>query len=561
MSIPENSDLTQVAPTNSSKPITASGRWGKPVDKSFLPVFKKLSWRVIVVASLFQMFLLITRESLFAIFCVITGWYLVDSIFLKPRVLKNYPFSTFLILGFCLTQLYFPLVFTILEGKSIIYNLKLPIDVFLHAFLALLVIVFVHFFYRTYTRNRTFNAKKSTLYRIGLFEPPSQKQLWLMGFIGLLATFYIYFLSSAWVNGDSGSPVDKFIKGFFPFAYAPFFIPFSTLFGGKKVDMKKLWPKLAVFTFLLFLLSIIRNSRGAFMVGFTSLGFSYLLGLLLGVFIPKFFSTRNVIIGAVGFWLLIGPLSDLGTAMVIVRSQRYSVSPIELLTQTISTLFDQEQLNDFRRENSGTVFSDEWDEGYLNNLFLARFCNLKFNDNSLSMAGKLGHFDPVMQKFQLDRLLSIFPQPMLDVLRVDIDKAYVSSSSIGDVFYYQTSSSDISALGQYKGGHFEGTGLAGFGWWYLAIIGVLILPTFYLMDKFVFIKTTIVNEVQGALIDRKMVLSFAGLLNISFIFTFLANSEGVLDIGSFIIRGWLQIVLLYIVVLKFTGFLSKLLSK
>ena len=76
----------------------------------------------------------------------------------------------------------------------------------------------------------------------------------------------------------SGDASGKAIQALFPFAYAPYFIPFKTLFGGIGKVKKSTIYLLAGFTVLLFIVSIARNSRGVFMVGFASIGFAYFAG-------------------------------------------------------------------------------------------------------------------------------------------------------------------------------------------------------------------------------------------------------------------------------------------
>ncbi|MEJ7663170.1 MAG: hypothetical protein WKG07_28350 [Hymenobacter sp.] len=193
-----------------------------------------------------------------------------------------------MILGFTTTQFYFPLVFTSLEGKPVIFNLELPYLVFLHSSAAMVVITLSHALYRALRRPQL-GHRPTLMLKLGFFDIPTDVQLWLIGFIGLAATFYTYlYQPSGWTV--TGAASDKVVESLIPFTYAPFCLPFKRLYGSNdKLTMRQLLP-LAGFTVLLFLVSIGRNSRGGFMIGFSSVGLAYILGLLLGVYRAKFFT-------------------------------------------------------------------------------------------------------------------------------------------------------------------------------------------------------------------------------------------------------------------------------
>ena len=160
---------------------------------------------------------------------------------------------------------------------------------------------------------------------------------------------------------------------------------------------------------------------------------------------------------------------------------------------------------------------------------------------------KIGEFDPDMQQFSIDHFWGNLPDPFLKALNIDLDKDEVYSMSFGDVIY---------VLGGGKGypkgfrvGHMSGTGMATFGWWYLAIFGGLMLPTFMLFDKFY----KKIRSQEGG--PSRPIFSVCGLL----IITFLYHSrfrESVVNFAEYLVRDWIQTVLLYYVVFHFTRILS-----
>ncbi|WP_432708695.1 hypothetical protein [Pedobacter sp.] len=486
--------------------------------------------------------------------CIALTWFILTQTFLKKQKLEAYPLSSFLIIGFTSTQLYFPLVFTSLEFKPVVFNLELPYDVFLHTTAAFFVLVIAHYLYSCLPADKNRGAN-SLLYKAGFFDTPAEASLWIMGAVGLLANVYVLVANtnvSVEVTGNAG---DKFIQSLISFAYAPYFIPFYGLYGSNKIASKKLVPLLIAFTLALFIISIARNSRGAFMIGFTSVGFSYLLGLFLGIFKPPKIAYKMVILSCLGFWIITGPLADLGTAMVIVRGDRNDISRAELIELTISAFSDKDAINLRRLEDMD--FESDWDERYLNNVFTSRFSNLKFNDASLVQAAKIGDNNPLMYNYSIDYIWGALPGPILKIVNPDLDKEFVYSMSFGD-FIYSLTGAGPKVAGGFRLGHFAGTGMAAFGWWYLAILGLGMIPVFFLFDK-LSIKRQI-NFMRGKLKSERVNFSVCGLLCLTSIFQFLPT-ESVVGPATFLIRGYIQLLILYWFIFQLTNVIIYLIKK
>ena len=527
-------------------------------NNNFIDNLINWSWIVILISSIFQFIFFQIVENTLAIICVIFAWLLVTIFFFRLRILQQYPLSTFFLIGYTSTQFYFPLVFTSIEVKPIIFNLEHPIGVFLHSLLALIVLIIVHTVYRFMFKPISKN-KISFLEKVNFFDPPSDFQMWFMGFTGLGASFYVYLYSPSIGWNVTGSALDKFIQALIPFSYAPFFLPFSQLYGRDKKKSKFLVVLLVTFAFLLFLVGIGRNSRGAFMIGFISTGLAYTIGLLLGYFKPRFFTIKNIAIGVFALWLLTSPLADIGTAMVIVRGQRHDISYLELIEQTLEIFNDKESIRLYRSIDTDTKEKKEWDENYLNNIFLARFSNVKFNDASLIQAEKIGEMDMLMFNFSIDYAWATLPQPFLDVLGININKEMVKGVSIGDYLYYRASGSP-EALGGYRTGSFAGTGMAAFGWWYLLILGVVIVPVYILMDKFSIQIHKSEDNIYNGKPYQQVRFSVCGLLILDSIFRFFPV-ESVVSITAFIFRDWIQLVTIYIILYKISNLLNINLKK
>ncbi|MBA4053731.1 MAG: hypothetical protein C0490_03380 [Marivirga sp.] len=518
--------------------------------KKFTSLIVRWSWFLFGIFSVYQFIFFPDLTNAMMVACVGFAWLILTKLFLKQEMLRNFPFSSFLIFGFTSTQFYFPLVFTSLEGKPLIYNLELPEQVFLHSTSALLVLTVSHAFYRLVSK-LSYRRSYSVLTKTGFFTPPTDIQLWIMGFIGIAASYYVFFTAPDVGWEVTGAASDKLVQGLIPFSYAPFFIPFGLLYGRSGPTSKRLTPMLLAYMLILFGISIGRNSTGGFMLGFTAVGFSYFLGLLLGIFQPRFFTLKNVLIGAFGIWLLVGPLADLRTAMVLVRGDRLEMSAEELLPLTLEAFNDKEAINMRRLEDNTQGVDTDWDERYLDNVFTARFANIKFNDNSLVRAEVVKKYDPDMLEYSIDYILGGLPDPFLKALNLDVDKEFVYSLSIGDYLYL--AAGGYGYVSGFRSGHFAGTGMATFGWWYLFILGIGMIPVFFLFDKFSKKKSIdFTSEKSGT---KQLQFSFCGLLALFSVFQFMP-SESVITIATFLMRGWIQMALLYFFVFHFTRLIN-----
>lgn len=519
---------------------------------SFLRQLVIASWIILALCIVYQVIFFAEEMNLVAMAAVVIVWTITCAVWLKTRMLSKYLISTFMLIGFTSAQFYFPVVFTTLENKPVIYNLEMPEDVFLHSSLCFLVLLVAHAVYR-YSRRLSFGRSTSLMTKLGFFDPPSHLQVWIMGLIGMAASFYVYFASPDIGREITGAAEDKLLQGLVPFSYAPFLILVAKIYGNNEKIHRGFIPALVVFSLALFAVSIVRNSRGAFILGLTTPVFAYGLGLMLGIYKNRLITFKNVALAAVAAWVLAGPLSDLGTAMLIVRGTRTEIPPGELFTATLDALDDKRAIEARKKEDQDASMDWDWDERYLDNLFTARFSNIKFNDSNLITSAKVGQFDPDMQQYSLDAFIAIFPQPVIDFFGLDVDKDWTLSMSFGDFMYVL--SGGQGTLQGYRTGQIAGTGLAAFGWWYLALLGVTVIPLFYLNDKLVRYRTSFADGE-----NRVTQLSMCGVLFLTPFFQFFLL-ESVVQIVTYLARLWIQMIVLYFVIYHISLRISRLFEK
>ena len=95
-------------------------------DTGFLRRAVRLSWVALILAIIYQCIFFPEIENIIEMVAVVFPWIIATRMLLRTKALETYLISTLILLGFVSTQFYFPLMFTTMENKPLIYNLELP---------------------------------------------------------------------------------------------------------------------------------------------------------------------------------------------------------------------------------------------------------------------------------------------------------------------------------------------------------------------------------------------------------------------------------------------------
>jgi hypothetical protein len=472
-----------------------------------------------------------------------SGAFLIVFDALRPQRLYRYPLSTLVVLGFGVTLQVGPLLFTAFEGNTLTYNLKVPVATFGHGVLASLVSIIAH---RLYRKERIFNQVRGTiqqgLLQLRIFAPLAVKETLFMGALGVAA----YAVGPLVVEQvEAGNVFLKLLEGFRFLATIPVAFFLYALTGGRHgyheastfPRVRFAWFVLIFYTLALVVVGLLRNSRSTFIFPLSCLALGLALYWLFGLL--RFRSSSFVafvLAVVVGLPLL----TDLASAMVITRNLRGDLPPFALVEQTLQQMEDRSAIKRFNREVGERGLVSDWSENYVSNVFLARFANAKFPDNSLENESRLTSASrDEMLLFHWHRLISTFPAPALRLVGVsDQIKAEATSVSFGDKLYSLATGSAFS-LGGFRTGHFFGTGLAAFDAFYIAWLFVGFLMLFPLVDSHALIRLD--SEGGPPLISAVAITQLIGWFIVS-------NSESVVNLLSFPLRGFLEPVVLFALV-------------
>lgn len=227
-------------------------------------------------------------------------------------------------------------------------------------------------------------------------------------------------------------------------------------------------------------------------------------------------------------------MSDLGIAMIGVRNIRADIPPSELIVKTWE-FYTGPNFTDFKKQfnqNSKIFFDDQdnWSENYVDNLFLNRLCNLRISDSSLFLANKLGYKNEQMQKSFKEQIIANLP-----AIFVNSDFKESTRYSAGDKLYTLATGND--GIGSYRVIGYTGVGLATFGYAFYPISLIVFIIFFYMLDAFSIIR------------NGKWYLSLLALLLIDKWFYFLNNGAGIIRNVSYIMRGYFQDIILYLILI------------
>ena len=416
-------------------------------------------------------------NMLCSLLAAVTGWLLLWDSFRNERW-QAFPLSSFLLLGFAIVKSLGPLYFTAMEGHTVIYNLAVPVRVFSHLTLVSLVAISSHWLYRklNWLTSLRHGLARVLAGPLAVHQPLSRGAVLLLFALGCGGWGAAAFFDPT----GEGLLAVKITEGFTLLSTSIVILVIRPLLERNGVPPKPLDLQLLGIGMVgLLMLSFAVNTRSAFAIPLLTLALALMLEALLSLIKVTFPAALAAVLALV---LVMPFLSNLATTIVLAREYRGSVGPAELVSLTLDQLSRSEELSERRKEDQEAGAND-WDEVYLNNVFLARFCNLKFDDNALSLEQSLTSAGREFYlTYNLERLYATAPKYILSLFSIENeDKLTINSRSFGDELYV-LATGDSYARGGFRTGHFIGSDFAIFGWWYLALLALFLAPFYALID-------------------------------------------------------------------------------
>ncbi|MGY8914246.1 MAG: hypothetical protein ACKVJF_04080 [Flavobacteriales bacterium] len=492
---------------------------------------------LLVLAVICEILFFPTLPNFFGCVMVIIS-YLVFIHFLKENYIRFFPFAFFMYLSMFLYR-YLPLIATIVEGKPITYGFERPFETFIYEIILFLVSSLAFYLAcRKPKQEGENNIVQKGLYQLKFFEI-SPAILWSVGLLGLLIRIY-NFSAGEVEYGDVGG---KFLSGLNYLMYAPFCLLFPSLLNFKYNNKKLVW----LYIIVIFVLNIASNSRQSII---TPIGTAFLLFFLYLVLnnlkLNDYLSSFKIVILGLVIFFMLNLLSNISLAMLHTRKVRTDIGKIELFQMTIETIQDEALMSRLKNlkndEENGALVSYQqgWTEQYVDNFMLSRYANMRITDETLYYAEKKGFANIQMQEMLKEGIVALFPTPILRLLGVYVDKTKLEFSR-GDLLYG-------SGYGGYRVTSHVGDGLATFGHWYFPIQFIAFFIVFKLLNSFVFFYKESILYAPFALMN---IFGFLGMFR---------NAVGITADISFIVRGFLQGIVTYVIILYIVRLMLRLIN-
>lgn len=394
----------------------------------------------------------------------------------KIDIIRNRPvgFIAFLQLFFFM---FLPLPITLLDGNEMSHDLFIPIQTYLLQFLYFCICIFAfNLSGIKHKKNKVFVWLK----KWGYFAQPTNKQLWILGFVGLC---FRLFLMTQQGNGDAQLAGAGTLNMFSLLLYCPICILFNPLLGKDNCSKKTQYIIYCYIAFLVILL-IATNSRSQMLSPLVVFACCYLLKQIYIYRETLWLSYKKMFLLVISIFIISGPASDMAIAMVVVRGERSSMSFTELLEKSIEVYQDKDQLKLYRQLVSNEDKSNvgaEWQESYVSSPFLDRFCNYRVADATIYHAQRVGYGNKEMLELFCNQLMTMFPGPIVENFFPNVDKSKLSFSSMDKLYFLSTR----GGVGAYKVGGDIGLGLVTFGYFYFPLCFLIYFLVFYMLDGLV----------------------------------------------------------------------------
>lgn len=468
-------------------------------------------------------------ENIIGIFVTILSLQLFNFFIFKREVIHLRPFSFLAVLGLFLFM-YLPIFATLCEGHPISFGMISPIKTFCLQFLYFTITIFA--FHASTKFNQRHRELSKIIYRFGYFTTPTHKQIWILGFIGLLPKIYLL-LNQYGEEMTAGGGVANMLS---LLVYTPVVLLFHDLYGGKKYNHPK-----RVYSYITFLvlLGIASNSRNQVLYVLATLFLISIIHIIINKPIVSIKSLRKTFTITVFIVFFIPMLADLAFAMVAMRSVRYGVTAQELFSKTWELYTDKEQLNKLKeianRDNQKMALQNirtNWNEYYISNIFLQRLCNYRVVDATIYHAEKAGIPNSTMQEDLIDKLKITYPNPIVKLLFGNIKKENYQYSPMDLLL---SKSQHTANRESFIVGGDVGLGISYFGYWYFCIQFICYFLIFYLIDNLIY---KIKNNIK---------YSFLGIISAYNFFFLFQVSGGILNKIQYIIWSFPLSLTIYLI--------------
>lgn len=508
-----------------------------------ISLIKRWILRALVAASVVEFIFFPALENVYGCFVSIYAWVLLSKTALSNRNFEKALLPTCAVFGYVFCYFVLPIFVTLIEGKPLTFNFSVPFLMFSNQIINVTTILMAYVFtLKIYDQRNCF----TTIWkRIGYFDVPDEKVIWILGFVGTICLFF-----NMGKQGDGGelqassslfSQIVYFTQGFAAF---PLCLLFPNFLGRQESFFSKKFVK--YYIVVLSIIGIATTRRALVFNSLATIGLIYLLSAIIEN--RRIFSVKSVAICLISFFIISGPFSDLAAAMILNRKTISSSS--DTFNNVMNLYKDKEKLHILYKysmldKDNGGDNSKGWSEYYVDNIFLDRFCNIRVQDATLYYAQKVGYANNIMTTYFYENFINHLPGVIVKFLG---ESKTVITTPVDHMVGSHWSNANI---GSWRVGGDTGIGLATMGYLYYPFAFVIYVLVFYFFCSCVY---------KGA--ETLFIVPLPILSTMMWYFTYFDNAFGIYrSINLLMSQSWRNIIMYCVFIVFFNRFLGKLLKK
>lgn len=468
---------------------------------------------ILIIFGLIEIVLFTSLPNFAGVVFTIILW-IIYSQFCRNNFARRHFMVYLTLTGYVLTQC-LALPITVLYNIPITYGFESPYLTFLLETITFIIILLG---IRFATRVKI-NPVRAIIKHFGAYKIPRTEVLWVMGIVGVICSI------SNRIASGLPTEFQHFIQGLIVLTYAPYL---TIIYTEKLPPPKSLIIRLLLYTIFLIGLSFLSNSRQALIKPVLSVilvGFAFFI-IESPTYYKQFFKSKFFyisFISMIGFAIFANAMSE---AILSNRKYRDDVTAEELARMQYESI----DLNKTRELKELTTYSEGWVEDYVPNAFFNRYCNLRIQDECITLILNnnesmwlYGNND--MQNDLADRIIRLVPSPFLRLFNVETNKEE-SIGSPGDHLYAIFSHTHLKR--SFIITSLTPTLIACFGIFYPIVLFFCIFVLCILADSLNLRRST-----------GRYALSFMGFL-LTYYFFFFSMSWEIIQIILFCLRSFLQ---------------------
>jgi hypothetical protein len=380
------------------------------------------------------------ENVLSSIICFSSG---IAGLYLSSKLMRGPSLSSIALVGFQASYFWLPLISLTLDTRALSYNLSLPVDSFTASSVALFVLIGAYCLSLSISQTKSFFH--SSLKINSLIKNNIRLSKHSFYTIITLALFARVFTTGLRLFGrlDTVTKIIEPVSIFAALSLACLFITPATPFIRKF--------KFNSYPGLVFLLTIVFTlpslSRGTILITIANT----LILLATKLFYPtdSLVARRkyskyliNFALAALLIFPILDRISD-ATAYVRFSYVTRSGGPIDTAQRVLSSAIAGDR-HEWIRTYQGPY---PWDDTYTKSTIFSRFISVNYLDLSLRFH-KLQDREArsLVQDFEVNRIISLLPDPLINIFALNYDKRPYTLSSFGDYNYYVISGVGLSGF-------------------------------------------------------------------------------------------------------------------